>query len=669
MRNAAFPFVVSLILVVLPPLCAQHTDQDTDGDGLSDFHEIHKYKTDPKKRDSDGDGVPDGDWNERREWTYSIRSVIQVMPPVNRAALVDDYQDGRVLDVVGDEYVEIEVVHYPLNSVDRAIGASSKWRSPPDELRRYLEPRPAANFDPKMRSDLLAALKKDGIDPARLTDADAARKVTAWALVRAKRSQLFATYCVHFPKGKPAVRPGCESLFNRSRKDATWTDGDIFQRDILGRGMFYAKTRGNCTSTATYLTTVLRAIGLPTRQVLCIPVVDASDPHQLRLVRDRITHHAVRRTIRRGVKRLGQAFASHTFNEVWVDGRWRRLNYTNLGQNILDEAYFGLLTHVNTFDDLSDAGLSRTWGTRYAQGYKSAAFRGSNPYSALTLSDRFGTHAKIANPKVEDVDATELSVTLAYWFQSSHRPSTIPADAVENDGSGHVLMHVDFDGSFSEMTELYWQVDKSFTLTATGQPTLRANAELGCWGNEFYLRIPKSEMARMKSGVAYRIVPRNERKAGKWKMAKDVRLERGKGVVTSTPKSHTSMTIEKAYWGTDHDAPAIVRQNLPKDGHGHFFIHVKEWNPLRGGDQLKEFSRAVDREFDLVADGRTKVLATCSIGSVASSSGHLREFHLIVLEPHLAKLIPGVAYTLAPRNKKPTHQWKVAKGVRVIRPE
>ena len=35
--------------------------------GLSDFQEIHKYRTDPAKVDSDGDGVLDGEWRERRE--------------------------------------------------------------------------------------------------------------------------------------------------------------------------------------------------------------------------------------------------------------------------------------------------------------------------------------------------------------------------------------------------------------------------------------------------------------------------------------------------------------------------------------------------------------------------------------------------------------------------
>lgn len=44
-----------LALATLTLLAA--VDADTDGDGLSDFAERHKYFTDPTKTDSDGDGI------------------------------------------------------------------------------------------------------------------------------------------------------------------------------------------------------------------------------------------------------------------------------------------------------------------------------------------------------------------------------------------------------------------------------------------------------------------------------------------------------------------------------------------------------------------------------------------------------------------------------------
>ena len=87
--------IVFLLLAI--PCAAAAGEIDSDHDGLADFLEIHKYRTDPAKADSDGDGIPDGDWHERREFAYSVRSVVKVLRPVDVITLNDDYQDARVL--------------------------------------------------------------------------------------------------------------------------------------------------------------------------------------------------------------------------------------------------------------------------------------------------------------------------------------------------------------------------------------------------------------------------------------------------------------------------------------------------------------------------------------------------------------------------------------------
>src|SRR5258706_336546 len=102
-------------------------ERDTDGDGLSDFQETHKYLTDPNKFSTAGDGVSDGDWDRRKEFTYTVRSVIKVMEPVNLDCLNDDYQDAHVLGR-HDNYVELEVIHYPLNTVASAITGNPNWK-------------------------------------------------------------------------------------------------------------------------------------------------------------------------------------------------------------------------------------------------------------------------------------------------------------------------------------------------------------------------------------------------------------------------------------------------------------------------------------------------------------------------------------------------------------
>ncbi len=99
-------------LITLATMSLSVGAPDSDKDGLSDFHESHKYGTDPNKSDSDGDGVADGDWHERREYAYCVRAVVHVMKPVTVEHLNDDFQDARVLDET-DVHVELEVILYP----------------------------------------------------------------------------------------------------------------------------------------------------------------------------------------------------------------------------------------------------------------------------------------------------------------------------------------------------------------------------------------------------------------------------------------------------------------------------------------------------------------------------------------------------------------------------
>src|SRR5262245_52877563 len=125
-------------------------DPDADGDGLSDFHEIHKYRTDPTRKDSAGKGAPDGDWQQRREFTYSVRAIIRVMPPYNLKALNDDYQDVRVRKETKD-YVELEVVVYPLNTNALAIKGNPNWKKDYAGMKEYLAPGVTTNWDEGMR--------------------------------------------------------------------------------------------------------------------------------------------------------------------------------------------------------------------------------------------------------------------------------------------------------------------------------------------------------------------------------------------------------------------------------------------------------------------------------------------------------------------------------------
>lgn len=246
----------------------QNSDMvDGDGDGLPDFQETHKYLTNPAIKDTDGDGLPDGNWNERREYTYSIRSILQFMPPFDKATLNDDFQDARVLEE-GDDYIELEVIHYPFSTAGQSIDPNPNWQQDYSHMTEYLRPGITTNWDAEMKQGLLAELQVDGILIDTLTDKQVVERVSSWLMKKSKSlDKVFTTYHVHFPNGQPSVYPGLEENFerefNRDKDNYDWAMEQHFDHELLGKGMFYNKTRGSCTSFAVYLTTVLRAVGIP----------------------------------------------------------------------------------------------------------------------------------------------------------------------------------------------------------------------------------------------------------------------------------------------------------------------------------------------------------------------------------------------------------------------
>jgi len=377
-------------------------DSDTDGDGLSDYDEYCKYRTDPMKKDSDGDSTPDGDWDERREYAYTIRSVVKVMRPCNNAVINDAYQDAKVLSET-EKYVELEVIHYPFNNIAVSIKGSRNWKKPAATLKEYVKPGPTTNWDDEMRQALLAELRADGIIVDELTDKQIVERVSSWLISRSRSlDKVFTTYYVHFPDGQPKIYPGLEAAFegefNRDKDNYDWTIEKHFDYELLGKGMFYNKTHGSCTSFAVYLTTVLRALGIPTRMIIAIPAIDSNDEDQLKLVEKGISNHEIRQSLLRAFRSL-RGFAAHTFNEVHIGGRWYRLDGSKLGVNILSPG-MGLMTHVHTFCDLSEADLARTWGWRYGKHKLDSVFQTPNPYRTTELTDYFGVHCELENPEV-----------------------------------------------------------------------------------------------------------------------------------------------------------------------------------------------------------------------------------------------------------------------------
>ncbi len=298
-----------------------------------------------------------------KEDTYTVTSVIEILRPVNPVDMNDDFQDARVLAENNDSSI-IEVTYYPLHRP--AVGENPNWRTDDAALVEYLRPGPTANWDGMMKRDLEAELRQCGIDVDRLTDKQLVEQVSQWAMRRSHSSQAFGIWAVYYPDGVATVFPPLRQAFDAKKPEKTWTDQQMFDQEVFGRSMFYNKIHGSCTSYSVYLATILRALGIPTRIVLCIPPFDPNDSAQARMFYENVRHNQVRETVRAALEGKG-GFVNHLFNEVYVGHRWVRLNYSKLGQPSLDRNSMGLLTHTYTCSDLSEVPLHETWGMRWFQ--------------------------------------------------------------------------------------------------------------------------------------------------------------------------------------------------------------------------------------------------------------------------------------------------------------
>ena len=203
----------------------------------------------------------------------------------------------------------------------------------------------------------------------------------------------------------------------------------------------------------------------------------ASPMRVMHLLEKGLTNHRVRWEASLGAV-AGQGFTSHTFCEVFVGGRWRRLNFTTLGQNVLERNYLGLMVHVHTFNDLSEAKLAETWGTRYATGRRDETFPRNNPYRLLEVSDHFGKYAKEPNPPA--AEHTSITIGKAYWLGSKgmHAWLRERAGGPSQDGSGRLFFHgeewLNNAGDYLQYKAFLWRADPEFVLKAKGQPDVKA---------------------------------------------------------------------------------------------------------------------------------------------------------------------------------------------------
>jgi len=282
---------------------------DTDGDGLSDYHEYCKYRTDPTKQDSDGDGKPDGDWQERREYTYSMRAICEIRPPSSLQVINDLYQDAHPVEKKAalDDARVVEVLIFPFATAH--VYAQPFPRENLDkELKEYTKPTASMNFSSEMKEEVANIVQE------ATTDVEAIEKMLQWMnnethLVR----RLPHWEYLNIIDGKIVWHKS----FGSPEQDE-----EFLETNFLGDSMFKNKVHGTCSSMAILRGTMFRAAGLPTRLIQTLPLMTryTEDPEpladQLRM-----------RTMAKGYDwGPGNGGANHTYNEVFLNNRWVRID-------------------------------------------------------------------------------------------------------------------------------------------------------------------------------------------------------------------------------------------------------------------------------------------------------------------------------------------------------
>ena len=183
------------------------------------------------------------------------------------------------------------------------------------------------------------------------------------------------------------------------------------------------------------------------------------------------------------------------------------------------------MTHIATFHDWADANMPETVGRRQSGGSnKKDIFGGSNPYSTIELSDRFGPHCKLGNP---EPDEQVLTVKSLLWTDSRELPDDIRQSCQERGRHGLIAVVRDADGS-GALRSFLQNADLGIQLEARREKALTVEFDRNCWwfkNDTAYIYVPFSGGNRnaLRKGVKYAATARNERKGFTWKMDLEVK--------------------------------------------------------------------------------------------------------------------------------------------------
>jgi transglutaminase-like putative cysteine protease len=335
---------------------------NTDSDSLNDCAEVTKYRTNPLAADSDGDGTPDDDWDERREYAYSVHVSMLIREPFDLDTMNDPYQDVHVVaqaETAG--YTQIEAIIYPETRVPLAA-SRYPLENLSAELQLYTEPGIATNYDASMQAEVL-----DIVAGAK-TDIQVADRVLKWV---SAETDLTLDYSIrevshtYLEGGNVQVR----------NYDDPFPADELLRTHYFADSMFRERVHGTCTSIATLKCAMLKAAGIPCRLIETIHPIyyhgsqTVPYPYTNNLSRDWECNYEQ-------PPGNSTAMCNHAFLEVYLGNRWVRVDQS-IG--IYHENPRCLNLKILSTADWSEVDFSETWPVDWVD---------ERPYYTLLIEDQ-----------------------------------------------------------------------------------------------------------------------------------------------------------------------------------------------------------------------------------------------------------------------------------------
>ncbi|MDE0686471.1 MAG: hypothetical protein OXI63_26390 [Candidatus Poribacteria bacterium] len=350
------------------------TTPDTDGDGLSDYEEYCKYRTDPTSADSDRDGISDADWNERREYTYSLRVVLDIKPPWSLASMNDLFQDARHLAHTQSNYEKVEVIVYPYAS-PMLLPTRYPSQIASKSLKKYIQPTCDLNYSPEMQRAIKEILSNETHTLGVIDRLQ--QEVGQMKLTVPLYDPFIYTYMNH---GELIVD---QEFFDSMDRKMTETEiEEVLAVNYFGDSMFKRKQHGACISRARILATMLRAAGIPARVTMGVPLIyyykgTGEWEHLIKNLNNEEVAGSFSYERPSAPNEVG--IVGHSQVEVYLNNHWIRLGY-QLNEGPIFAATDLVFIKIIDASDFASIDFTKTWAPR--------SWLKARPYRTVALSDQ-----------------------------------------------------------------------------------------------------------------------------------------------------------------------------------------------------------------------------------------------------------------------------------------